>query len=112
MNRPDFQGNAVVNYTDGDTPFTRVIEHKHFEFGEQPVTVITREYPRSFQRGDEPYYPLNDARNENLHAKYRELAARERKVFFGGRLADYKYYDMWHVVRNSLDTARRELAAG
>ncbi len=112
LDKPDHQGNAVINYTDRETPFTRVVEHKHFEFGDQPVTVVTREYPQTFRPGDVPYYPVNDSRNNDLHARYGELAAREEKVLFGGRLADYAYYDMWQVVRNALDAARIELAAG
>lgn len=112
VDRPEHQGNAVVNYTDRETPFTRIVEHKHFEFGDQPVTVITREYPQDFRQGDVPYYPVNDDRNNALHARYRALAAREKKVVFGGRLADYAYYDMWQVVRNALDAARLEQEAG
>ncbi len=109
LDRPDCQGNAVVNYTDRETPFTRVIEHKYFEFGEQPVTVVTREYPQAFRPGDVPYYPVNNAGNDALHARYRELAALEKGIVFGGRLADYKYYDMWRVVRGALNAARLEL---
>lgn len=99
----NYQGNAVVNYTASDIPYTRIIEHKHFEFGQQPRTVVTREYSSEWRLGDEPYYPVNDARNSELFARYRELAAREPKHLFGGRLADYKYYDMHHVVRSALD---------
>ena len=105
---PNFQGNAVVNYTDADTPFTRIIEHKFFEFGTQPGTVITREYPMEFKPGDEPYYPINDGENNELYSKYRELADKEKNVIFGGRLADYRYYDMWQVVRNAMDAAADE----
>jgi UDP-galactopyranose mutase len=105
LDRENFQGVAVVNYTDAATPYTRIIEHKHFEFGTQPQTVITREYPKEFTQGDEPYYPINDDFNNELYAKYRKLADAEKNVIFGGRLADYKYYDMWQVVRNALDAA-------
>jgi UDP-galactopyranose mutase len=103
---PNYQGNAVVNYTDKETPFTRIIEHKHFEFGQQPKTVITREYPKGFEPGCEPYYPINDGKNNACHALYKESAVREKKYLFGGRLADNKYYDMWQVVRNALDAAQ------
>lgn len=94
----NYQGNAVVNYTDGETPFTRIIEHKHFEFGEQEKTVITREYSKEWTKADEPYYPVNDNKNDELFKKYKELSRVEERVIFGGRLADYKYYDMHHVV--------------
>lgn len=99
----NYQGNAVVNYTEGDIPFTRIIEHKHFEFGNQPDTVITKEYPESWKKGDEPYYPVNDEKNSQLYARYAELAKNEKNVYFGGRLGQYKYYDMDKVVRASLD---------
>jgi UDP-galactopyranose mutase len=98
LDTDNYQGNAVVNYTDAETPFTRIIEHKHFEFGTQEKTVITREYPSEWKKGDEPYYPVNDARNEEMFKKYKELSRTEENVIFGGRLADYKYYDMHHVV--------------
>ena len=90
----DFQGNAVVNYTDSETPFTRILEHKHFEFGTAKGTVITREYPLERKDGDEPYYPVNDGKNNGLYQKYRELAKEDGNVEFGGRLGNYKYYDM------------------
>jgi len=105
----DFQGNAVVNYTDKKTQFTRIIEHKHFEFGNQSQTIITREYPKQYKSGGEPYYPINDDKNNLIFAQYKKLAKRESNTIFGGRLADYKYYDMWQVVRNALDAARLEL---
>ena len=89
----NYQGNAVVNYTEREVPYTRIIEHKHFNFGKQPVTVITREYPRTWTRGEEPYYPINDERNNRLFARYRELAEQEKNVIFGGRLGMYQYYD-------------------
>lgn len=98
----NFQGNAVVNYTDRETPYTRIIEHKHFEFGEQPKTVISREYSREWNIGDEPYYPINDTKNNELYIKYRELASDEENVIFGGRLGEYKYYDMHKVIESSL----------
>ena len=94
----NWQGNAVVNYTEREIPFTRIIEHKHFEFGTQPKTVITREYPISWQEGADPYYPINDERNTTLFEKYKYLADREKHVCFGGRLAEYKYYDMNQIV--------------
>jgi len=98
LDMQNYQGNAVVNYTDAETPFTRIIEHKHFEFGTQDKTVITREYPKEWTKGDEPYYPVNDFKNDQLFKKYKELSKEEDNVIFGGRLADYKYYDMHHVV--------------
>jgi UDP-galactopyranose mutase len=98
LDTSNFQGNAVVNYTDSETPFTRIIEHKHFEFGEQEKTVITREYPKEWTKIDEPYYPVNDTKNDLLFKQYRELARTEQRVIFGGRLSDYKYYDMHHVI--------------
>ena len=99
----DFQGNAVVNYTEREVPYTRIIEHKHFEFGKQPTTVISREYSAEWKPGMEPYYPVNDAENGALYAKYKELAAAEGNVIFGGRLGQYKYYDMDKVIRAALD---------
>ena len=98
----NYQGNAVVNYTDSDTLYTRIIEHKHFEFGTQPDTVISREYSTEWHPGDEPYYPVNDTRNSELYAKYRELAEQQERTIFGGRLAEYRYYDMHHVIANAL----------
>ena len=108
LNIANFQGNAVVNYTSSEVPFTRIIEHKHFEFGAQEKTVISREYPSAWKSGDEPYYPVNDEKNEALYAKYAELARKEPSVIFGGRLGNYKYYDMHHVIGNALETVRRE----
>ena len=98
----NYQGNAVVNYTAGDVPYTRIIEHKHFEFGQQPKTVISREYPMEWKPGLEPYYPVNDERNNALFKKYKELAEQEEHVFFGGRLGNYQYYDMDKVIRAAL----------
>ena len=101
-NQSNFQGNAVVNYTDSETPYTRIIEHKHFEFGRQPDTVITKEYPLTFQLGDEPYYPVNNDKNNALYEKYSELLRRQVSVYFGGRLAEYKYYNMAQVIERAL----------
>jgi len=96
---------AVVNYTDRETPYTRVIEHKHFEFGTQPKTVVTREYPVNWQEGMEPYYPVNDQKNQELYQKYEELAGAESHVLFGGRLGEYKYYDMDKVIESAMKKA-------
>ena len=104
----NYQGNAVVNYTEREIPYTRIIEHKHFEFGTQPDTIITREYPAAWQRGDEPYYPINDDRNNALFARYKELADREENVLFGGRLGQYKYYDMDKVIEAALEMVKTE----
>ena len=109
LDTDNYQGNAVVNYTDRETPFTRIIEHKHFEFGTQPKTVISREYSQEWQPGIEPYYPINDEENGMLYAKYKELADREEKTIFGGRLAQYRYFDMDAVIASALDVAEREL---
>lgn len=98
----NYQGNAVINYTDAETPFTRIIEHKHFESSESPKTIITREYPKTWTKGKEAYYPLNDERNSKLFKKYEELAKKEDKVIFGGRLGMYQYYDMWQVIDEAL----------
>ena len=102
------QGVAVMNYTERAVPYTRIIEHKHFEFGQQPVTYITKEYPVEWQRGDEAYYPVNDAVNQRLYAKYARLGAQEDRVIFGGRLAEYKYYDMDEVIESALKRAEAE----
>lgn len=99
----NYQGNAVVNYTEREVPYTRVIEHKHFEFGTQPGTVITREYPAEWREGDEPYYPVNDERNSALLKKYQELASGRPHIIFGGRLGQYRYYDMDKVIAAALD---------
>ena len=93
----NYQGNAVVNYNEREVPFTRIIEHKHFEFGKQQKTVITREYPAEWKQGDEPYYPVNNEKNAKIFKKYKELSDKEPNVIFGGRLANYKYYDMHHI---------------
>jgi UDP-galactopyranose mutase len=110
LDMENYQGNAVVNYTDRETPYTRVIEHKHFEFGTQKQTVVTREYSLEWSKGDEPYYPVNDDKNTELFKKYKDLADQEEKVIFGGRLADYKYYDMHQVIASALVRAEKELA--
>ncbi|MEE1476687.1 UDP-galactopyranose mutase [Fusobacterium sp.] len=102
LNIENYQGNAVVNYTEREIPYTRIIEHKHFEFGKQEKTVITREYPSEWKEGDEPYYPVNDEKNNKLYEKYRELAEKEEKIIFGGRLGEYKYYDMDKVIEKVL----------
>ncbi len=107
LDMPSFQGNAAVNYTDGETPYTRIIEHKYFEFGDQPKTVISREYSAEWKPGDEPYYPVNDEKNNGLYARYRELADRESKVIFGGRLGQYRYFDMDAVIKEALDLCSR-----
>lgn len=105
----NYQGNAVVNYTDAQIPYTRIIEHKHFQFGSQPKTIITKEYPVEWKPGDEPYYPVNNERNNDLFERYKDLADEEEKVIFGGRLADYKYYDMHQVIYQALKLATTEL---
>ena len=107
----NYQGNAVVNYTDAETPYTRVIEHKHFEFGkgDKDKTVITREYPADWKRGDEPYYPVNDKRNNSLYKEYQNLASKEAEnVIFGGRLGQYRYYNMDQVIAAALETVKEE----
>lgn len=107
----NYQGNAVVNYTEREVPYTRIIEHKHFEFGTQEKTVISREYPAEWTVGSEPYYPVNDEKNQQLYRKYQQLAQTRPDVIFGGRLGGYRYYDMDKVIRAALDTARAELSA-
>lgn len=109
LDQANYQGNAVVNYTDRETPYTRIIEHKHFEFGQQEKTVITREYSKDWEPGDEPYYPVNDELNNGLYAHYVELAKGVPNVTFGGRLGQYKYYNMDQVMRSALDAVRDEL---
>ncbi len=116
LDKPNFQGNAAVNYTDRETPWTRIIEHKWFEFGKDadgndlPKTVISREYSSEWKVGDEPYYPVNDEKNGALYAQYKELAAKESNIIFGGRLGEYKYYDMDAVIASALDMAAAELS--
>lgn len=109
LDTPNFQGNAAVNYTDRETPWTRIIEHKWFEFGTQPKTVISREYSSEWKLGDEPYYPVNDAKNESTYKQYKELAENEKHVIFGGRLGEYKYYDMDAVIASALALCKKEL---
>ena len=106
---PNFQGNAAVNYTDRETPWTRIIEHKWFEFGTQSKTVISREYSSEWKKGDEPYYPVNDERNGALYQQYRQLADGEKNIIFGGRLGEYKYYDMDAVIASALALSKAEL---
>ena len=108
LDEENHQGNAVVNYTERKIPYTRIIEHKHFEYGTQPKTVITREYPADWKRGDEPYYPINDAKNNAMFAKYQEEAKKNVNVIFCGRLADYKYYDMHVVIERALEVVEKE----
>lgn len=102
LDEDNYQGNAVVNYTDYETPYTRIIEHKHFEFGTQSKTVITKEYPSNWKKGDEPYYPMNDEKNNTLYEKYKYYADKEENVIFGGRLGLYKYYDMHNIIDEAL----------
>ena len=109
LGEENHQGVAVVNYTDRETPYTRIIEHKHFEFGTQLKTVITREYPVTWQEGMEPYYPVNDEKNQALYQKYAKLAEKEEHVIFGGRLGEYKYYDMDKVIASAMACAKEEL---
>ena len=109
LDEENHQGVAVVNYTDRETPYTRIIEHKHFEFGTQPKTVITREYPVTWQEGMEPYYPVNDEKNQALYQKYAKLSEKEEHVIFGGRLGEYKYYDMDKVIASAMACAKEEL---
>ena len=105
----NYQGVAAVNYTDRETPYTRIIEHKHFEFGKQPVSYITKEYPADWHRGEEAYYPVNNTKNHDLYEKYVELAKAETNIIFGGRLGEYKYYDMDKVIASALDLVAKEL---
>ena len=109
LDTPNFQGNAAVNYTDSETPWTRIIEHKWFEFGTQPKTVISREYSSEWKPGDEPYYPVNDEKNSKLYEEYKKLAEGEKNIIFGGRLGEYKYYDMDAVIDSALTMAEKEL---
>lgn len=109
LDKSNFQGNAVVNYTDAETPWTRIIEHKWFEFGSQPKTVISHEYSSEWKPGDEPYYPVNDEKNSMLYVQYRTLAKNEEKIVFGGRLGEYKYYDMDSVIASALEMCEKVL---
>lgn len=105
----NYQGNAVVNYTEREVPYTRIIEHKHFEFGKQPTTIISREYSSEWKKGDEPYYPVNNDKNNALYEEYKALADKEQRVIFGGRLGGYKYYDMDKVIAAALEMCETEL---
>ena len=109
LDEENYQGNAVVNYTEYEIPYTRIIEHKHFEYGMQSKTVITKEFPAKWHKGDEPYYPMNDDKNNSLYARYKELAAQEDCVIFGGRLGMYKYFDMHNVIEEALNCVEKEL---
>ena len=109
LDTDNYQGNAVINYTDRETPYTRIIEHKHFEFGTQPKTVISKEYSQEWQPGIEPYYPINDEENGALYQRYKQLADSEERVIFGGRLAQYRYYDMDATIAAALAEAEKEL---
>ena len=115
LDMPNFQGNAAVNYTDRETPYTRIIEHKWFEFGKDengndlPKTIISKEYSSEWKPGDEPYYPVNDERNSKLYAEYKALSLNEDKVIFGGRLGEYKYYDMDAVIASALKMTKEVL---
>ena len=106
LDTPNYQGNAVVNYTEREIPYTRIIEHKHFEFGTQPKTIITREYPLDISEGEEAYYPINDEKNQQKYRQYEELANLQQNIIFGGRLADYKYYDMHQVIERALELTK------
>ena len=108
LDTENFQGNAVVNYTDRETPYTRIIEHKHFEFGTQEKTVITKEYPSDWEKGQEPYYPVNNQQNNDLYSKYKKLAQTVPQVIFGGRLGQYRYYDMHQVIAAALEVVKQE----
>ena len=115
LNIDNFQGNAIINYTDSQTPWTRIIEHKWFQFGKDekgndlPKTIISKEFSKEYEAGDEPYYPVNDEKNSLLYSKYKKLADNEKNVFFGGRLGEYKYYDMDKVIESVLNFAKKEL---
>lgn len=109
LDMENYQGNAVVNYTDSETPYTRIIEHKHFEFGTQPKTIITKEHSKTWEKGDEPYYPVNNDRNNHLYKSYKKLADEQGDVIFGGRLGHYRYYDMHQVIGAALQCVRNEL---
>ena len=110
LEKPNYQGNAVINYTSSKIPWTRIIEHKHFEFGEQQKTLISKEFSVEWQKGDEPYYPINDLLNNEKYEQYRKLAEQNQKLILGGRLAEYKYYDMHHIIEKSLTLFEDELS--
>ena len=109
INVSNYQGNAVVNYTDSVTPYTRIIEHKHFEFGDQEKTIITKEYSKKWESGDEPYYPVNDEKNNHLYKSYKKLAEKYGNIIFGGRLGQYRYYDMHQVISAALQCVEKEI---
>ena len=109
LDMENYQGNAVVNYTDADTPYTRIIEHKHFEFGNQEKTIITKEHSKTWEKGDEPYYPVNNDRNNRLYQSYKKLAEAHKNIIFGGRLGHYRYYDMHQVIAAALQCVRSEI---
>ncbi|EFP3710955.1 UDP-galactopyranose mutase, partial [Campylobacter jejuni] len=109
LDTDNYQGVAVVNYTDKETPYTRTIEHKHFEFGKQEKTVVSEEYPLEWSKNMEPYYPINDDKNQALYERYLNLAKKETKIYFGGRLGEYKYYDMQDSVKSALEFSKKEL---
>ena len=108
LSEENYQGAAVINYTDRETPYTRIIEHKHFQFGKQPKTVVTWEYPQAWTKGEEPYYPVNDQPNQEKYAQYQKLAKQEKGVLFGGRLGEYRYFDMDKTVASALKAVKRE----
>ena len=110
LDMENYQGNAVINYTEREIPYTRIIEHKHFERSESPKTIVTKEYPAQWNPGDEAYYPVNNDKNNEIYSKYEELSKKEDKVIFGGRLGTYKYYDMWKIIEEALNTVEKELA--
>ena len=105
----NYQGNAVVNYTSDNVPYTRIIEHKHFNYGKQPFTIISREYSLEWTKGIEPYYPVNNEKNDSLYSQYKELSEKEENIIFGGRLGHYKYYDMDKVIAAALLLCKKEL---
>ncbi|MFV0577640.1 MAG: UDP-galactopyranose mutase [Fusobacterium ulcerans] len=109
LNVENYQGNAVVNYTEKEIPYTRIIEHKHFEFGKQEKTIITKEYPKEWKNEDEPYYPVNDEKNNKLYKKYKELVKNDERVIIGGRLGEYRYYDMDRIIELALNIVEKEL---
>ena len=108
LDQPNYQGNAVINFTEREVPYTRIIEHKHFEFGNQPKTIITKEYPQDMSKNTEAYYPINDDKNQMIYDKYKKLADNLSDIIFGGRLAEYKYYDMHQVIEKALKIVEYE----
>ncbi len=111
LDQENYQGVAAMNFTDKETPYTRIFEHKHFTFGKGPKTIISREYPKEWEEGDDPYYPINDERNQDLYGQYARLAAVDERVIFGGRLGEYKYYNMDQVIASAMETVRNELGS-